>query len=112
MTNALMRRLAGQVLVAGFPGTEAPEQLLRVCERGELGGILLFKRNLGQMHEVAALVARFVDKAPHDSPLLVAVDQEGGRVARLGSPVLRLPPIVRWAYRLRRPARTRTLVLE
>jgi sulfoxide reductase heme-binding subunit YedZ len=26
--------------------------------------------------------------------------------------VLRLPPIVRWAYRLRRPARTRTLVLE
>ena len=70
MTNAGLRRLAGQVLVAGFPGTEAPEELLRACERGELGGILLFKRNLGQMHEVAALVARFVDKTPQDSPLL------------------------------------------
>lgn len=97
MTNAGLRRLAGQVLVAGFPGTEAPEELLRASERGELGGILLFKRNLGQMHEVAALVARFVDKAPHDSPLLVAVDQEGGRVARLTAPVVRLPPMHRLA---------------
>jgi beta-N-acetylhexosaminidase len=97
MTNAVLRRLAGQVLVAGFPGTEAPEELLRACKRGELGGILLFKRNLGQMHEVAALVARFVEKAPHDSPLLVAVDQEGGRVARLAAPILRLPPMLKLA---------------
>jgi len=97
MTNAVARRLAGQVLVAGFPGTEAPEELLRATERGELGGILLFKRNLGQMHEVAALVARFAEKAPHDCPLLVAVDQEGGRVARLGEPVLRLPPMAKLA---------------
>jgi beta-N-acetylhexosaminidase len=95
MTNALLRRLAGQVLVAGFPGTEAPEELLRACGRGELGGILLFKRNLGQMHEVAGLIARFVDAAPPDAPLLVAVDQEGGRVARLGAPLLRLPPMAR-----------------
>jgi len=93
MTNAVLRRLAGQVLVAGFPGTEAPEDLLHACARGELGGIILFKRNLGQMHEVAALIARFVDRAPQDAPLLVAVDQEGGRVARLGAPVLRLPPM-------------------
>ncbi len=97
MTNALMRRLAGQVLVAGFPSTLPPEELLRSCERGELGGVILFKRNLGQMHEVAALIARFVDKSPRDCPLLVAVDQEGGRVARLGSPVLKLPPMEKLA---------------
>lgn len=88
-----MRRLAGQVLVAGFPDTRAPEALLQSCERGELGGVILFKRNLGQMHEVASLIARFVDKAPEEWPLLVAVDQEGGRVARLGAPVLKLPPM-------------------
>lgn len=45
------------------------------------------------MHQIAALVARIAEAAPQDSPLLVAVDQEGGRVARLGEPVLELPPM-------------------
>jgi len=85
--------LAGQVLVAGFPGNEAPDELLRACERGELGGIILFRRNLGTVHQVSALIARLTDISPSGLPLLVAVDQEGGRVARLGSPLLKLPPM-------------------
>ncbi len=93
MSTAETRQLAGQVLVAGFTGTEAPDDLLRPCAQGELGGVILFKRNLGAMHQIAALVARIVDAAPQDTPLLVAVDQEGGRVARLGEPVLKLPPM-------------------
>lgn len=87
------RMLAGQVLVAGFEGTEAPDPLLRWCAHGELGGIILFRRNLAGVHDIAALVARFTEAAPPDRPLLVGVDQEGGRVARLGPPVLRLPPM-------------------
>jgi beta-N-acetylhexosaminidase len=83
--------LAGQVLVAGFEGTEAPDELLRPCARGQLGGIILFRRNLGSVHQTSALIARFTETSPPDLPLLVAVDQEGGRVARLGSPVLKLP---------------------
>jgi beta-N-acetylhexosaminidase len=93
MSTAETRVLAGQVLVAGFPGTEAPDDLLRPCARGELGGVILFKRNLGPMHQIAALIARIAESAPQDTPLLVAVDQEGGRVARLGEPVLKLPPM-------------------
>ena len=87
------RMLAGQVLVAGFGGAVAPEPLVRWCADGELGGIILFRRNLGSVHDVASLIARFTDAAPTDRPLLVSVDQEGGRVARLGDPVLRLPPM-------------------
>ncbi len=87
------RILAGQVLVVGFAGKDAPDELLGPCARGELGGIILFKRNLGTMHEVAALIGRFVAASPPDLPLLVAVDQEGGRVARLGVPLLVLPPM-------------------
>lgn len=87
--------LAGQVLTAGFAGKDAPERLLNRCKQAELGGIILFKRNLGTMHEVSALVARFCQAASSEWPLLVAVDQEGGRVARLGPPVLSLPPMLR-----------------
>ncbi|MDB4986791.1 MAG: Beta-hexosaminidase [Myxococcaceae bacterium] len=93
MSTAETRVLAGQVLVAGFPGTHAPDELLRACARDELAGVILFKRNLGSMHQIAVLIARIADSASHHTPLLVAVDQEGGRVARLGSPVLKLPPM-------------------
>src|SRR5688572_1439217 len=90
---------AGQVLVGGFPGTVPFEPLLDAAARGELGGIVLFKRNLGSPIEVARLVAAFDEKAPIDRPLLVAIDQEGGRVARLGRPVLELPPMRRLGER-------------
>lgn len=79
--------------MAGFPGLTAPAELLRPCARGELGGIILFRRNLGTVHQVSELIARFTDISPSGLPLLVAVDQEGGRVARLGSPLLKLPPM-------------------
>jgi beta-N-acetylhexosaminidase len=91
------RVLAGQVLVAGFEGTEAPDELLRRCATGELGGIILFRRNLDSVHQSSALIGQFVDQSRCDLPLLVAVDQEGGRVARLGPPVLKLPPMRRLA---------------
>lgn len=82
---------AGQVLVAGFPDSTAPPSLLEAAGRGELGGVILFKRNLGTMPEVASLLGQLGAAAPPHRPLLTAVDQEGGRVARLGAPVLRLP---------------------
>jgi beta-N-acetylhexosaminidase len=91
MSTRETRVLAGQVLVAGFEGTQAPDELLHPCARGELGGIILFRRNLAGVHQTSALIARFVEASPPDLPLLVAVDQEGGRVARLGPPVLKLP---------------------
>lgn len=88
-----LRQAAGQVLVAGFPGTEAPEALLASVEAGELGGVILFKRNLTTPEAVPATLRPLIDAAPVGAPLLTAVDQEGGRVARLRSPVLSLPPM-------------------
>jgi beta-N-acetylhexosaminidase len=57
------------------------------------------------MHQIASLIARISESAPQHTPLLVAVDQEGGRVARLGAPVLKLPPM-RALSGLRDPALT------
>lgn len=105
MLKAETRVLAGQVLIAGFAGTAAPDELLEPCARGELAGVILFKRNLGQVHQIAQLIASISERAPKDRPLLVAVDQEGGRVARLGPPVLRLPPMRKLAA-IRDPALT------
>jgi beta-N-acetylhexosaminidase len=84
---------AGQVIVAGFAAGEPPGALQQLARRGELGGFILFRRNIGNPAEVVDLTAHLASLAPSDRPLWIAVDQEGGRVARLGPPVLTLPPM-------------------
>jgi beta-N-acetylhexosaminidase len=88
-----IRSCAGQVLVAGFPGAAPPDVLLAALRRGELGGIILFRRNAETPVQAAELIERCAAQAPEEFPLLVAIDQEGGRVARFDAPLLRLPPM-------------------
>jgi len=55
---------------------------------------VLFKRNLTpDIADVARLNAAIAAASREGLPALIAVDQEGGRVARLTAPVIRLPPM-------------------
>src|SRR5205809_7011805 len=47
-------------------------------------GFILFKRNVGTPEQVRALVESMRDAVGRDAPVLI--DQEGGRVQRLGPP--------------------------
>jgi beta-N-acetylhexosaminidase len=51
----------------------------------------LFKRNFSTVEQLVALVADI--HAVRQPPLLVTVDQEGGRVQRFREPFFRLPPL-------------------
>ena len=75
----LDRRVAGLFCV-GFHGASPSPEVLELVRRG-VHGIVLFGRNVVDAEQVAALVAAL--KRAAGRPLLVAVDQEGGRVARL-----------------------------
>ena len=93
-SSASPARLCGQLVIGGFDGVDVPTSFARALAAGERGGVTLFKRNMGPTtFDVARLIARLRDTAPSDRPPLVAVDQEGGRVARLGAPLLVLPPM-------------------
>ena len=87
----------GQLLVVGFDGRTAPDELLARIRRSEVGGVILFSRNLGTIEEVAALTRELRGAAPRGAPLLVSIDQEGGRVQRLKAPVPEWPPMRRVA---------------
>src|SRR5262245_62656420 len=76
----------GQLLFAGFEGTELPEDLAALIGAGRVGGVVLFARNVGSPEQLRALVAELHARAPADAPLTVAIDQEGGRVQRLRAP--------------------------
>ena len=83
-------QLAGQHVIAGFRGYKAPPDLLRRIRRGEVGGVILFRHNVKSRDQVALAVEQMqAVPRPHDvdEPLLVMVDQEGGRVVRIpGAP--------------------------
>ena len=69
----------------GVSLTSAEEQLLM---RPSVGGVILFSRNIQNAAQVAALSADIRSIRPD---LLLAVDQEGGRVQRLKEGFTRLP---------------------
>lgn len=88
--------LAGQAILAGFPGTHPPAELISASRRGQLAGWVLFARNLGTPEEIAALCGQLRGAAGAAVPPWIAVDQEGGRVQRLKAPavpVVQLPPV-------------------
>ena len=82
-----LRRLVGQRLMVGFIGLTPPKHLLLRVRRGEVGGVILFGRNIAAPDQVRSLTSRLQHAARQGGspPLLVAVDQEGGAVRRFGS---------------------------
>jgi beta-N-acetylhexosaminidase len=86
--------LCGQLMVGGFHGTMLPSRYARALAEGRRGGAILFKRNIGdEIGDVAALNVALRDAGNPDMPALIGIDQEGGRVARIGPPALVLPPM-------------------
>jgi len=88
-----LEKQIGQMLMVGFRGFELKEvgaPILNQIESGYLGGVILFdydvvkkkaERNIKSPDQVRQLITDIKSKA--ETPLFVAVDQEGGRVNRL-----------------------------
>lgn len=87
-----LNRQIGQMLMIGFRGLEVDENhfIVRDIQEGRVGGVILFDRdvalssdirNIESPEQLKKLTASL--QSLTDDPLLIAVDQEGGRVARL-----------------------------
>jgi beta-N-acetylhexosaminidase len=92
MASVTLRRVCGSLVIGGFQGTSLPEPFRARLASGELGGAILFARNVTpDSAQVSALCASIANASPALPPI-VSVDQEGGRVARIKHDVVRLPP--------------------
>ena len=82
-------RRVGQRFMVGFEGFTASADVKALIRDFGVGHVVLFARNVAGPEQVAELV-RELQSVARDAgqaqPLLVAVDQEGGRVARLKDP--------------------------
>jgi len=81
----------GRLAIVGFTGHTVPAGLRELVAEFDLGGVVYFARNIVDPAQVAEL-SREVAALARDWPLWIAVDQEGGRVARLKAPFTEWPP--------------------
>jgi beta-N-acetylhexosaminidase len=75
-------------LMLDLTGTSLMDDEVGLLQNPQVGGVILFARNVESRHQVEELVAEIRAAAPD---LLIAVDQEGGRVQRFKQGFTRLP---------------------
>jgi len=86
LSNLSLPQKVGQRFLTGVPGTKVGKKVKKLIEQGYLGGIMLTRRNIQSREQVTSFTADLQEASQGNSPaicLLIAVDQEGGRVNRL-----------------------------
>ncbi len=80
----------GQMILAGFNGTETNQYTNTLINDFKVGGVILFKRNIESSQQLKKLTTD-INKSNNNIPLFISVDEEGGRVSRLPEDVLKFP---------------------
>lgn len=80
-----LEQKVGQLFIFGFPGTTLSSELEKTIKTLKPGALLLFGRNITSLKQTAQLNAALQQSSLKHShlPLFLAVDQEGGAVARI-----------------------------
>ena len=95
LAGMTLRQKAAQVMLVSFDGIHLDSELTQYLHQGPPGGVLLLARNVETAPQVAALVTAIQEQARMTTAgglgLLVAVDQEGGGVARIQDGVPAVP---------------------
>lgn len=82
-----LRDKVAQLFVISFTGKVAGEEIVTLLEKYAFGGVILYEANCGTAEQVRTLTSSLQAVARY--PLLICVDQEGGKVVRIkhGAPV-------------------------
>ncbi|CAI5522369.1 unnamed protein product [Closterium sp. Naga37s-1] len=86
---AVYQRAVAKLVAFGFNGKEINDHARRLIALGA-GGVVLFARNFSDPRQLASFCAD-LKRAAFPRRLLIMVDQEGGRVTRLGPPFTCIP---------------------
>ncbi|QJC50367.1 beta-N-acetylhexosaminidase [Paenibacillus albicereus] len=83
----------GQLQLAGVDGRMPDQAVVRLIEQRQVGGFILFRRNMETISSTVALLNELkrLNRQAGGQPLFLGVDEEGGRVSRFPSSMTRLP---------------------
>ena len=86
LANMTTAEKIGQIMMVGLYSTAMDDEARYLLDEMKVGGIILFDRNMKTAEQTAALTQDLQNYAQGQGgqklPLLIAVDEEGGRVAR------------------------------
>lgn len=81
----------GQLLIGGFEGTEIGDQATRLVQEYQVGGLILYGRNIAGAGQLVTLTNGLKALNGDGIPLFLSIDQEGGGVDRMPQEVRRTP---------------------
>ena len=74
----------GQMIMIGFPKAEVDSAVLQEIKAGKVGAVIFFEKNIPKTNSFAGLKKiTWAYQQASAVPLLIGIDQEGGRVNRL-----------------------------
>lgn len=84
-----LRQKIGQVMIWSFGGAELAPELEAQLVKYQPGALIVFRRNINTVAQVALLNERLqkLARTRLSSPFLLMIDQEGGLVTRIRTPV-------------------------
>lgn len=85
-----LRQKIGQMIMIGLQGEELSQEEKRLVKNFSFGGFILFSHNLKEPKQILSLCGSLWKL--NQTPPLIAIDQEGGRVHRLPPPFTHFPP--------------------
>lgn len=93
LSQLTLRQKLGQILMFGFEGHTVPAHITDLLRDYKLGNIIYFRRNVSQSEQIIALSQELKKKSAqfNSIPLSIAIDQEGGMVARIDQDVTVMP---------------------
>ncbi|OCT15008.1 glycoside hydrolase [Paenibacillus pectinilyticus] len=88
-----LRQKVGQLFICGFQTLEPNAAITQLIEDYGLGGVIYFRRNVEEAHQLARLSSDLqeISLKSGGQPLFIAVDQEGGMVSRIEKGATLLP---------------------
>jgi beta-N-acetylhexosaminidase len=83
-TNDSLDIKIGQMILIGFPGTTVDAKVLEEIRAGKVGSVIFFEKNIAPTNSyIAVKKITWTYQQAATIPLLIGIDQEGGRVNRL-----------------------------
>jgi beta-N-acetylhexosaminidase len=92
----MLRNQIGQQMIIGLQGLSLSNEEANFIAKNNIGGVILFKRNIESPKQVRELSAQLQDlrkTASDKAPLFISVDMEGGRVHRMKPPFTQWPAL-------------------
>lgn len=82
----------GQMLIVGMETNYITDRIKTLIQKYKIGGIILYRKNFGTYTDLIKLINELKELNKNNKiPLIIAIDQEGGRVNRLPNEFHKFP---------------------